>query len=71
MEGNLPAFGVSYVKLFLLKPGYSKPSKIVAFCTFHMSLFVNTTAMVVNSDIVLYMCVEVIIVNLIAPLKSR
>ena len=31
----------------------------MAFWTFHISLFVNTTAMVVNSYTVLYMCVEV------------
>ena len=37
------------------------PDKIVAFWTFHISLFVNTTAMLVNSYTVLYMCVEVII----------
>ena len=61
MEENLPTFGVSFVKLFLLKSGYSKPSKIVAFWTFQISVLVNTTAMVVNSYTVLYMCVEVII----------
>ena len=35
--------------------------KVVAFWTFHISLFVNITAMVVNSYIILYMCVEVLI----------
>ena len=48
MEETLLAFGVSFAKPFLLKSGYSKPSKIVAFWTFHISEFVNTTAMVVN-----------------------
>ena len=32
----------------------------MAFWTFHISVFVNTTAMVVDSYIVLYMCMEVI-----------
>ena len=59
VEETLSAFGVSFAKAFLLKTGYSKPSKIVAFWTFHISVFVNTTAIVVNSYTVLYMCVEV------------
>ena len=59
VEETLPAFGVSFSKAFLLKTGYSQPSKIVAFWTFHISVFVNTTAIVVNSYAVLYMCVEV------------
>ena len=50
-----------FFKNFLLKMGYFLPTKIVAFCIFIMSVFVNTTAMVVNSYIVLYMYVEVII----------
>ena len=33
----------------------------MAFWTFHISLFVNITTMVVNSYTVLYMCMEVII----------
>ena len=33
----------------------------MAFWTFHISVFVNTTAMVVNSYTVLYICEEVII----------
>ena len=33
----------------------------MAFWTFHISLLLNITAMVVNSYTVLYMCVEVII----------
>ena len=33
----------------------------MAFWTFHISIFVNITAMVVNSYTVLYMCMEVII----------
>ena len=61
MEDTLPAFGVNFAKPFLLKMGYSLPSKIVTFQTFHISLFVNTTAMVVNSYTVPYMCMEVII----------
>ena len=60
MEETFPAFGMSFAKGFLLKTGYSQPSKIVVFWTFHMSVFVNTTNLVVNSDIVLYMCMEVI-----------
>ena len=47
---TLPAFGVTFTKPFLLKIGYSKPSKIVEFWTFHMSVFVNMTYMVLNSD---------------------
>ena len=38
--GKLPAFG-GFAKSCLLKTGY-------AFWTFHMSVFVNTTAMVVS-----------------------
>ena len=51
--------------------------KIMAFWTFHISLFVNITAMVVNSYTVLYMCMELwhyisLFVNLIGhPLKGR
>ena len=61
MEETLLAFGVSFAKPFLLKTGYSKPSKIVIFWTFHISVFVNATDMVVKSYTVLYMCVEVLI----------
>ena len=61
VEEILPAFGVSFAKPFLLKTGYFQPSKIVVFCIFHISVFVNNTAMVVISYIVLYMCMEVII----------
>ena len=61
MWRKLPAFGVSSAKPFLLKMGYSEPSKIVDFWTFHISVFVNTTDMVVKSYTLLYMCVEVII----------
>ena len=61
MEETPPAFGMCFAKPFILKTGYSYPSKIVAFWTFHMSAFVNTTAMVVNSYTVLYMYMEVII----------
>ena len=50
----------------LQSPSFSKHdipnlSKIVAFCIFHISLVGNTTAVVVNSYIILYMCMEVII----------
>ena len=31
VEETLPAFGVTFAKPFLLKIGYSKPSKIVEF----------------------------------------
>ena len=41
--------------------GYSHTSTIVAFHIFHISLFVNTTAMVVNTYAILHMCVEIII----------
>ena len=37
------------------------PYKIVAFQTFHISLFVSTTAMVVTSYTVLCMCMKAII----------
>ena len=50
VEETLPAFGVTFTKPFLIKIGYSKPSKIVKFWTFHMSVFGNMTDMVVNSD---------------------
>ena len=64
MEATLPAFGVTFAKPFQHKMGYSKPSKIVKFRTFHMSVFVNMTNMVVNSDVDPYMCMEVIICHL-------
>ena len=48
--GNSPSFWVTFTKPFPLKIGYSKPSKIVEFWTFYMSVFVNMTNMVVNSD---------------------
>ena len=47
---TLPAFGVTFTKPFLLKIGDSKPSKIVEFWTFYMSVFVDITNMVLNSD---------------------
>ena len=50
VDETLPAFGVTFTKPFLLKIGYSKPSKIVECGTFHMSVFVNMTNMVLNSD---------------------
>ena len=50
MEETLPAIGVSFAKPFLLKIGYTKPSKIVKFWILHVSVFVNMTNMVVNSD---------------------
>ena len=61
VEENLPAFGEGFVKSCLLKTGYSSHFKIVAFWTFHISIIVNTTAMIVNSSSILYLCVEVII----------
>ena len=61
MEEILQDFGLSFAKPFLLKTAYSKPYKIGAFCIFHISLFLNTTTIVVNCYIVLYMCAEVII----------
>ena len=60
VEETLPAFGLSFAKPFLVQMGYSQPSKILTFHIFHISALVNTTAMVVKSYIVLYMCVEVI-----------
>ena len=48
MEKTLPTFGVSFAKPFLLKMGYFEPFKIVAFWTFHISVFVNTIAMMVS-----------------------
>ena len=59
--GMSSSFWGEFVKLFLLKIGYSQSSKIVTFWTAHISVFVNTTDMVVNNYTVLYMCVEVII----------
>ena len=61
MEETSPAFMMSFAEPFLLITGYSEPSKIVACWTFHMSVFVNKTNMVVNSDTVHYMCMEIII----------
>ena len=48
VKETIQAFVVSFAKPFLLKMGYFFPSKIVAFCTFHISVFVNTTAMVLS-----------------------
>ena len=48
----------------LLKMGYSQPSTIVAFHIFHISLFVNTTAKVLNSYAILHMWMEVIFCQL-------
>ena len=45
-----PTFEVTCTKPFLLKIRYSKLPKIVEFCTFYMSVFVNMINMVVNSD---------------------
>ena len=35
--------------------------EILTFCIFYISVFVNTTAMVVNSYAILYMCIDIII----------
>ena len=59
------------LQTLLSETWYSSPSKIVDFWTFHTSAFVNTTAVVLNSYTVLYMCVEVIIFNQIGALKGR
>ena len=48
VEETLPTFGVSFAKPFLPKMGYILTSKIVAFWTSHISVFVNTTTMIVN-----------------------
>ena len=61
VEETLATFAVSFSKPFLLQMGYSQLSKILTFCIFHISVFVNTTAMLVNSYAILYMCMEVII----------
>ena len=61
VEETLATFVVSFSKPFLPKMGYSQPSKILTFCIFYISVFVNTTAMIVNSYAILYMCMEVII----------
>ena len=61
MEQILPAFGVSVAEPLLLKMEYSLPSIIVAFWTFYIFVFVNTTAKVVNSYTVQYMGLEEII----------
>ena len=57
----IQAFGMRFAKLLFLKTGYAYPSKVVAVWTFHISVFVNTTARAVNSYTVLHMCMEVII----------
>ena len=64
VEETLATFGVSFSKPFLLHMGYSQPFKILTFCIFYISVFVNTTAMVVHSCAILYMCMEVIICQL-------
>ena len=58
VEETLATFGVSFSKPFLLQMGYSQLSKILTFCIFYISVFVNTTAMVVNSCAILYMCLD-------------
>ena len=58
--GNSASFWVEFSKTLPSQMGYSEHSKIVAFWTFHISVFTNTTAIVVKSYTVLYMCVEVI-----------
>ena len=61
MEESLPAFWVDFIKPFLLKIQYSKPSKIIEICTLHISVIVNMTNIIVKSYAVQYMCMEVII----------
>ena len=61
VEKTLATFGMSFSKPFLMQMRYSQPSKILTFCIFYISVFINTTAMVVNSYAILYMCMEVII----------
>ena len=64
VEETLPASGFSFSKPFLLQMGYSQPFKILTFHIFHISVFVNTTAMVVNSYAIQPMWMEVIIYQL-------
>ena len=61
MDENLPAFWVTFAKVFLPKIQYSKSSKIIEVCTLHISVFVNMTNIIVNSYAVQYMHVEAII----------
>ena len=61
MEESLPPIKVIFAKPFLLKIQYSKPSKIIAIWTLHISVFVNMTNIIVQSYAVQYMCMEVII----------
>ena len=43
-----PSFWGEFYKTLPSQTGYTLPSKIVEFWTFHISVFVNTTAMVVS-----------------------
>ena len=62
VEKTIPTFwAVTFAKPLFLKKGYSQPSKILTFHIFHISIYVNTTAKVLNSYAILHMCMEVII----------
>ena len=61
VEETISAVGVSFAKILPAQNRIFLTFQIVTFLTLHISLFVNTTAMVVNSYTVLYMCVKVII----------
>ena len=69
--GNLLSFWGEFYKTLLSENRIFITFQNCAFCTFLISVFVNTTAMVVNSYTVQYMCVEVIIFNQIGALKGR
>ena len=55
------SLGMSFAKPLFLKMGCSQSSKIVAFWTFYISVFVITTGMVVNTYTVMYVGMAVII----------
>ena len=52
---------VAFIKPSILQIRYFKPSKIIEILTFHISVFVNMTNIIVKHYTVVYMCVEVMI----------
>ena len=60
-ERNSSSFWVEFCKTFPSPNGIFLTFQNCGICIFHISLFVNTTAMVVNTYAILHMCVEVII----------
>ena len=59
--GNSSSFWVEFCKTLPSQNRIFLTFQNCGICIFHISVFVNTTAMVVNSYTILHMCVEVII----------